>query len=79
MSEKDFRRFMLIFLGNFVIIGILVTLLILGANGILPDIFRKIGLILLIAGGSYLRQGHRQNGKKSRVFLEKEENPLQIT
>lgn len=49
MSEKDFRRFMLIFLGNFVIIGILVTLLILGANGILPDIFRKIGLILLIA------------------------------
>ncbi len=49
MDDKRFRKFVIAYIINFLVIAIGVVLMILASNGVIPDIFRKISLVAVIA------------------------------
>ena len=49
MDEKRFKKFVIAYIINISVIAIGVVLMIMASNGVIPDVFRKIALVAVIA------------------------------
>ncbi len=49
MEDKKFKKFVIVYLINILIIALSVVILVISSNGIIPEFFQKIGLFLIIS------------------------------
>lgn len=49
MEDKKFKKFVIVYLINILIIALSVVILVISSNEIIPEFFQKIGLFLIIS------------------------------
>ena len=49
MEDKKFKKFVVVYMINILIIALSVVILVISSNGIIPEFFQKIGLFLIIS------------------------------
>lgn len=55
MDKKRFRKFVIGYIVNLTVIALMVAVLILASNGIIPEIFQGIALLVVIADVIWFR------------------------